>query len=254
MSITDDKIINMTDPLDFFRVRPRKRKIKIKQKEGIIFTNPVGVKKAVFYVANLFIVVSIIYLSYLYWPLGKAVIKYWEISKDYQHPALVQTSTGEIPIPTPIVNITDKNQFWIQIPKIQARADIVADISAANSKEYLKVLENNVIAQASGTALPGAGIGKSMYLFAHSSQQGLSMVRNNAVFYLLGEMNNGDVIFVNFHGKIYTYQVYKQAIVSASEIQYLSYSEPDKEVLILQTCWPIGTDWKRLLVMAKLVN
>ncbi|MCX6726494.1 MAG: sortase [Candidatus Shapirobacteria bacterium] len=241
----------MSDPLDFFRVRPKIRVVKIKRKTGTIFTNPTGTKKAVFYVANLFIIISITYLSYLYWPLGEAVIKYWEISKDYQHPALVQTSRGEIPIPTPITDVTDKNQFWIQIPKIQARANIVANVSAANSEEYLKVLENNVIAQASGTALPGAGMGKSMYLFAHSSQQGLSMVRNNAVFYLLGEMNNGDVIFVNFHGKIYTYLVYKQAIVSASEVQYLSYSEPNKEVLILQTCWPIGTDWKRLLVFAQ---
>jgi len=251
MSIDDDKIINMADPLDFFRVRPKKRLVKIIRKNGLIFTNPTGIKRAVFYVANVIIVVSFIYLSYLYWPLGKAVIKYWEISKDYQTPALVQTKEGEIPIPTPMADVKDNSKFWIQIPKIQARADIVANVSAADSKEYLKVLEQDVIAQASGTALPGAGNGKSTYLFAHSSQQGLSMVRNNAVFYLLGELNNGDVIFVNYQGKIYTYQVYRQAVVSASEVQYLSYSEPDKEVLILQTCWPLGTDWKRLLVFAK---
>jgi LPXTG-site transpeptidase (sortase) family protein len=130
----------------------------------------------------------------------------------------------------------------------------VANVSASNSTEYLKVLQSNVIAQASSSSLPGSGDGKSTYLFAHSSGLGLSMVRNNAVFYLLGELNTNDVVFINYQGKIYTYQVYKQEVVDASAVQYLNYSEPDKEVLILQTCWPIGTDWKRLLVMAKLIN
>ena len=32
--------------------------------------------------------------------------------------------------------------------------------------------------------------------------------------------------------------------------KYGVYYHPEKEILILQTCWPIGTDWKRLLVYA----
>jgi len=236
----------MTDPLDFFRVRPKKRRVKIRRNFGVIFTNPSGINKALFYVANAILVLSLAYLSYLYWPLGKAIIKYRELA--------VKVETGNVtpvPLPTPSISAEDSDTFWIQIPKIQAKADIIANVSASNKNEYLKVLESDVIAQASGSGLPGTSMGKSIYLFAHSTEQGLSVVRNNAVFYLLGEMDNGDVVFVNYRGIIHTYKVYKQLVVNASEVQYLNYSEPNKEVLILQTCWPLGTDWKRLLVFAE---
>ena len=35
--------------------------------------------------------------------------------------------------------------------------------------------------------------------------------------------------------------------------EYLNYKEEGKELLILQTCWPLGTDWKRLLIFAERV-
>jgi LPXTG-site transpeptidase (sortase) family protein len=79
------------------------------------------------------------------------------------------------------------------------------------------------------------------------------MLRINSVFYLLGELNNNDIIFIDKNGINYTYKVYKQLVVDANQIQYLKYTETDKEVLILQTCWPIGTNWKRLLVFAQRV-
>jgi LPXTG-site transpeptidase (sortase) family protein len=90
-----------------------------------------------------------------------------------------------------------------------------------------------------------------IYLFAHSTQQGWSMSRKNAVFYLLGELENGDVIFINYNGQIYTYKVYQKKIFKPEEADILGYNEKDKEVLLLQTCWPIGTDWNRLVVFAE---
>jgi len=62
------------------------------------------------------------------------------------------------------------------------------------------------------------------------------------------------LITVGFSGKIYKYRVYESKVVESKEVEYLDYRLADKEVLILQTCWPLGTDWKRLLVLAKLVE
>jgi LPXTG-site transpeptidase (sortase) family protein len=76
------------------------------------------------------------------------------------------------------------------------------------------------------------------------------MVRQNSVFYLLGELKTDDFVFIGFNGEIYKYKVYDQKIVGANDIEYLDYKEEGREVLILQTCWPIGTDWKRLLIFA----
>ena len=135
-----------------------------------------------------------------------------------------------------------------------AFSKIVEDVSPYDQKQYLKVLEDNVVAQAKDTALPGSGPGKSTYIFAHSTNQGLSMLRKNAVFYLLGELKEGDEVFVVRNGINYTYRVYKQLIVRANQTEFLKYKDPGREVMILQTCWPIGTDWKRLLVFAQLVK
>jgi len=111
-------------------------------------------------------------------------------------------------------------------------------------------LKSNVIAHSSLSSLPGSGMGSTVYLFAHSSQQGVLAARDNSVFYLLGELQEGDDIFVNYKGKIFTYRVYTQEIISAKDSEYLKYVDPEKEILILQTCWPIGTNWQRLLVFA----
>ena len=77
------------------------------------------------------------------------------------------------------------------------------------------------------------------------------MTRKNSVFYLLGELGQNDLVYVKYGGETYIYKVYMQKVVNASEIQYINYIDKTREVLILQTCWPIGTDWKRLLVFAE---
>ena len=132
-----------------------------------------------------------------------------------------------------------------------AFAKIVDNVSPFDKKQYTQVLQDNVVAQAKDTSPPGMGPGHTTYIFAHSTSGGINMVRKNAVFYLLGEMKNGDEFFINKNGKNYAYKVYQQKIISADQTDFLKYTDPEKEVVILQTCWPIGTDWKRLLVFAE---
>ena len=57
---------------------------------------------------------------------------------------------------------------------------------------------------------------------------------------ILEEIDKCEILCANCH-----------KIVTAKEFEYLTYSDSNKEVLILQTCWPIGTNWKRLLVFAQ---
>lgn len=227
---------------DFFRVVPKKRRVRVKAGRGIIYNNPPIFKKIIFWVGNVVLVFAVIYLGYLYYPLGMAIVRYKTSAKVITEPKVEEISKKFI-----------SNKFEIQVPKILANAEIVPDVSPFNRDEYLKVLERNVVAQAKTSGLPGDGLGKSIYIFAHSSQQGVAMVRNNSVFYLLGELNSGDVIYINYHDKIYIYKVYTKKIVSANDISYINYSDSAREVLILQTCWPIGTDWNRLLVFAERV-
>ena len=225
---------------DFFRLVPKKRSVKIKSKSGVIFNNPTGNKKYLFYVGTFIFCLAIGYFVYLYWPLAKSIIVYRSSGK------IVTTEVEQKITETKVT----KEEFFIKIPMISASAEVKKNISPFDKKEYLPVLEEDFVAQAKGTGLPGQA-DKAIYLFAHSTKQGIQMVRQNSVFYLLGELKTDDFVFIGYNGEIYKYKVYSQKIVGANDVEYLNYKEEGKEILILQTCWPIGTDWKRLLVFAE---
>ncbi len=231
---------------DFFRPVPKKRNIKIRGSGGIIFRNLNPWQKTVFRIATGLFLVSLCYVIYLYYPLSVALIRYSVSQK--------QNVNSEKIIYQPETNPPPSKEYSLTIPKILAYTQIIPNVNPYDRDEYIKVLNDDVVAQVKGSADPGSGKGKSTYIFAHSTQQGFNMVVKNAVFYLLDELKNGDYIFINKDGKVYTYEVYKRLVVKASETQYLTYTEADKEILILQTCWPIGTDWNRLLIFSQLVK
>jgi len=240
----------MIDLLDFFRARPKRRNIKLRKKKGVLFSNPSGIKKYSFYVGTLAFFVGIGYILYLYQPLIKAVYSF-STSKsggEIVNEEVVKEEEGIVS-----EEGVDSPDYYVVIPKIMASAKLVLGIDPFDKASYLEKLQDGVVAQSISSSLPGSGEGKSIFLFAHSTEQGIAAVRNNAVFYLLGELKNGDPIFIRRGKKVYTYIVYRQEVVNAEEIEYLEYTEVDKEVLILQTCWPIGTNWKRLLVFAEKV-
>src|SRR5258708_29642206 len=136
--------------------------------------------------------------------------------------------------------------FSIVIPKINAKANIIANVDAANEVEYDKALTEGV-AHAKGTYFPGQG--KEIFLFAHSTNGAWNVARYNAVFYLLDKLSAKDKIIIYFADKRYIYEVTDTKIVSANDTSYLNNSA--RETLILQTCYPPGTSWNRLLVFAK---
>lgn len=183
-------------------------------------------------------------LIYLYWPLLGVEIGYrYGLGKYKQLPQEAEVIEN--------LATTSDSDYRIIIPKIGAEAKIVEDVSPFKESEYSQVLRDGVVAQAQGTKKAGGGEGSMSYIFAHSTSQEWSAVRKNPVFYLLGELKNDDKFYIKSEGKVLTYQVYDRKVVRASEVNYLSYSEPGNEVVILQTCWPIGTNWKRLLVFGK---
>lgn len=139
-------------------------------------------------------------------------------------------------------------EFSIVVPKIGASQRIQANVDPSNKDEYLEVLRTSV-AHAKGTAFPG--MNGTTYIFAHSADNFWNVGRYNAVFYLLKELEPGDDIFVFFRGKRYNYTVYEKKIADRKETDYIDSALGQGERLILQTCWPPGTDWKRLLIFAK---
>lgn len=209
------------------------------------------------------ILISIFGLVFVYIPLGVAEINY-EFSKTQLAKAIRGVELqgwkqkqeaekqklkleGKMPAGgVPDWVVPDKS-YSIYIPKIYARSKVISNVDAGNSKQYLSALQKGV-AEAAGLSHPGE-IGTT-YLFAHSVGSRVDFARYNAVFYLLDKLTFGDPIEVVYQNSLYKYEVVDRKIVEASDIEYLI---PQKisEKLVLQTCYPPGTTWKRLVVIAK---
>jgi len=136
--------------------------------------------------------------------------------------------------------------FGIVIPKIGANAKIIADVNPYNASIYQLALTKGV-AQALGSAKPNET--GNMFIFSHSSVNLLEAARYNSVFYLLAKLQKNDEIYIYYKNVRYTYKVSDIKIVDAKEVSYLS-PESKTKTLTLMTCWPEGTTYKRLLVIA----
>lgn len=195
-------------------------------------------------IINFLILGSIALIIFIFGPILKEELKYSlnSLSKVKFVVATEQLSSFEKPLSPP------NEDFSIIIPKIAAVAPIIADVDSQNKNAYLSALKKGV-AHAKGTAYPGEP--GNVYLFAHSTDTFYNIGRYNAVFYLIGKLDKGDEIDIFYQGRQIKYEVYDKKIVPADETKYLGSISDSEDTLTLQTCYPPGTDWKRLIVVAK---
>jgi len=173
-------------------------------------------------------------LIWLFYPAAKEELHYQLVTR--HHPPSEQELT-----PASL-------DFSIVIPKLGLTAPIVKDVDPSDPTVYQTALTRG-IAHAEGSGKPGEG--KGIFLFAHSSTDlGIATVYNS-VFYLLHQLEPGDIFSLWYQDKEYHYIVQNKEVVSASAVNYLT--SPD-HTLTLMTCWPPGTTLKRLLVTASSVN
>lgn len=187
--------------------------------------------------------ISIVGLTFLLWPLAVQEVRYNFILKQ-QSSASNQIFPG---FPQGDQWSPPNTTFSLVVPKIDAKAPIIANIDPSDEKAYLEALKTGV-AQAKGTCFPGMDC--TMYLFAHSAGSPIQATRYNAVFYLLRKLEKGDQMIVYYYGKKILYEVTGKEIVSADKTGYLT-DTGNEEKLVMQTCDPPGTTLNRLLVFAK---
>ncbi len=160
-----------------------------------------------------------------------AAFIYYPVIKLYFWPEKVHVTPGQ---PT------------ISIPKIEAYAPLILNVDPWDKYEYEEALKKGV-AHAKGTSIPGEN--NISYLFAHSSALPWEITRYNTVFLRLNELQQGDEIRITNEGNEFVFTVVRKKIVSARDVSFLA--QQNNTILIIQTCWPIGTDWQRLLVFAE---
>lgn len=140
--------------------------------------------------------------------------------------------------------------FGLVIEKINANAKIIPQVDPAIEAEYTAALKEG-IAEAKGSTEPG--LPGNLFLFSHSTDAPWNIIRYNAIFYLLRELESGDRVIVFYKGRRFDYIVFDKTTTPASDISFLA-NRYDKPVLTLQTCDPPGTTLNRLVVRAKLAG
>jgi LPXTG-site transpeptidase (sortase) family protein len=97
-----------------------------------------------------------------------------------------------------------------------------------------------------GTSLPGET--GNVVITGHSSYFPWDSGRFKDVFALLEDVVEGDKIVIYYEQDKYIYIIDKKEIVMPNDIEILKQTPQDKLTLI--TCWPVGTNLKRLIVQA----
>lgn len=201
------------------------------------------------YIGILLLLLGLSILVFTYYPAIKAYIDY-KLSPPPKKIAIQIGNDGEeitkdINKDTEIVFVD--NDFGLYIPKIKANAKVIKNVDPYNEEIYTNALIYGV-AHAKGTSTPNSN--GNVFLFAHSAVNFYERRKYNVYFYLLRELEKEDEIYVSYEGEIYRYTVFESKIVEPSEIKYLgTYLEED--TLTLMTCWPMGVDSKRAIVIAK---
>ncbi|MDD5396728.1 MAG: sortase [Candidatus Moranbacteria bacterium] len=143
-----------------------------------------------------------------------------------------------------------KPLVFVKIEKVGVDAPMVWSQSE-DDKKTLKDLENG-LSHFPKTAAPGDN-GNSI-ISGHSSNYVWAKGDFNHIFKDLNDLQNGDVIdikTIQANGKIITYE-YKvnDKFVATPEDEKI-FANTENPTLTLSTCWPLGTNLKRLIVKAE---
>ncbi len=200
-------------------------------------------KKTKYYPAKYFFIIIFI-ISGIF-----LAINFLEVSKNYlsYEPILNLSKRQER-----VLGETDEVGFLsdlnLKISKINVDVPIVFDVSGEKERDYFLALEKGV-AHLKQTSKPGEK--GNMVIFGHSSAEIGAPGDYNQVFAKLGELEeNDEIVFYNNKEKEeFVYLVYASQIVGSDDVSIIQKTEEDR--LTLFTCWPIGSDEKRLVIYAK---
>ena len=207
---------------------------------------------------NFIVISSVLGIAFTFWPIITVFTKHTVDNIQGTKFEASQTATSQPTEtfgsllgnsqsnPAQILIPKDPN-FSIIVEKIGADATVVPNVDASSKTAYNEALRRGV-AHALGTSFPGQpGV---TYLFAHSTDTLFNVPRYNAIFYLLWDMKPRDKIVIFFNGKRHDYIVTETKITEPEDVSYFTL-KTEEQIMVLQTCYPPGTTWKRFLVVAK---
>jgi LPXTG-site transpeptidase (sortase) family protein len=142
-------------------------------------------------------------------------------------------------------------QVIVEIDKINVQVPVV--LSKDTTEELLQKDLDKGVVHYPGMAMPGQR--GNMYIAGHSSNYIWSKGAYNNVFRNLNDLQNGDVIIIKTkqqNGKEieFRYIVTLKEEVASDDARI--FADTQSQELTLTTCWPLGTNARRIMVKAQL--
>lgn len=199
------------------------------RKRSWLFNTLVNLSSIIFFSAVVFAFIN--FPAFLM--ISKYKISPKSVSTDY-----LQLSQAKEPS-----EVTQFQDNTIFISRIGVKAPIIWDVG---SGEVMDQLQNGVV-HIGGSGYPGEN--KNIFLTGHSSNYWWRGGDYNNVFALLPQLEIGDEILVTYHGKLEKFAVSEKKEIKKQEAG--DYVVADERRLTLMTCVPIGTNLRRLVIIAK---
>jgi len=141
----------------------------------------------------------------------------------------------------------------ILIPKINVKAPIIFGLSDLSETASQKALEQGVI----NFPVPGAnsvpGQNGNTVILGHSSGDIFNNGQYKFIFVQLNRLVAGDLFYIDFGGKRFTYEVIDRRVVAPNQLDVLNLGVKTPFATLV-TCDPPGTSFNRLLVTGRQVS
>lgn len=185
-------------------------------------------------------------ISFQFWALGQKMnnqILISPVQQDEQVLGISIESKDNFPAFVSSAALTQRvyDKFSLSIPKLKIQnADVYVD-------------ENDLskgLAHLPGSALPGER--GNVFISGHSAiRSNLSIEK--VLFSNLTDLKKGDRIIIDTPGSKFIYEVAGFKVVDPSDLSVISPQEPAGRYISLMTCVPPGLNFKRLVVLGKMI-
>ena len=155
------------------------------------------------------------------------------------------TSLPNNPSIYPVDVSVNQNGDSLSIPKLNVYTPIVKG-SSTESKKILQDLQHGVVLYPGSTA-PGS-VGTTIIVGHSSSNPPWTKYSN--IFASLDKLVPNDLIYISSGEKKYNYRV---RVTEKGSVQHIIDSGLAGD-LILSSCWPVGTDLGRIVIVADLIK
>lgn len=184
--------------------------------------------------------------------------KFWELNQDAQGFLISPKPSGS----QNVLGVSIKNQnnfpsFFSDLKRevIPPYQEFSLSVSSIKIDKMAVAVDSNDLSkglvQLPGSALPGER--GNVFVSGHSSLSSLFSMLKSAPFARLTEIKKGDKIELLASGTKFVYQVVELKSVDPTDLSVIEPPDSDGRYISLMTCVPPGLNFKRLIVLGKMI-